>query len=104
MNLRNILTGAALAALLGVGACGQEAAREAAPTEAAKEAAGKETLAEGLSDANRFKAAVKAAGLDATLSGPGPYTVLVPTDAAFDKMPKGALDTLMKPESRADLS
>jgi uncharacterized surface protein with fasciclin (FAS1) repeats len=104
MTLRNTLTGAALAALLGLGACGQEAAKEAAPTEAAKEAAGKNTLADGLSDANRFKAAAKTAGLDATLAGPVPYTVLVPTDAAFDKMPAGALDALMKPDAKADLT
>ena len=42
--------------------------------------------------------------LDATLAGPGPYTVLAPDDAAFGKMPAGALDTLMKPEARADLT
>ena len=52
----------------------------------------------------RVEAAAKAVGLDATLAGPGPYTVLVPSDAAFDKLPAGALDTLMKPESRAKLT
>ena len=52
----------------------------------------------------KFADAAKAAGLDATLAGPGPYTVLVPNDAAFDKMPAGALDALMKPEGRSDLT
>ncbi len=47
--------------------------------------------------------AVQAAGLDGTLSGPGPYTVFAPTNAAFDKLPKGALDGLLKPESKDKL-
>jgi uncharacterized surface protein with fasciclin (FAS1) repeats len=42
--------------------------------------------------------------MDLTLEGPGPYTVLVPTDAAFDKMPTGALDALMKPDARTELT
>ncbi|WP_139922492.1 fasciclin domain-containing protein [Hymenobacter sp. DG01] len=47
--------------------------------------------------------AVKAAGLDETLSGAGPYTVFAPTNAAFDKLPNGALASLMKPESKEKL-
>ena len=47
--------------------------------------------------------AVQAAGLDGTLSGPGPFTVFAPTNAAFDKLPKGALDGLLKPESKDKL-
>ena len=105
MTLRNILTGVGTAALLTLTGCGEKANDEAAaPTEAAEKAAGDNTIAAGLGDASKFAAAAKAAGLDATLSGPGPYTVLVPADAAFDKMPAGALDTLMKPEARADLT
>ena len=61
-------------------------------------------IATGIARRQQVRAAAKAAGLDATLAGPGPYTVLVPDDAAFDKMPAGALDTLMKPESRAELT
>ena len=41
-------------------------------------------------------AAVKAAGLVDTLKGPGPFTVFAPTDAAFAKLPPGALDGLLK--------
>ena len=104
MTLRTIMTGVGIAALLGLAGCGEKANEQAAPTEAAEKAAGGETLAAGLGDATKFAAAAKASGLDATLGGPGPYTVLVPTDAAFDKMPSGALDTLMKPEARADLT
>ena len=47
--------------------------------------------------------AVQMAGLDQTLSGPGPYTVFAPTNAAFDKLPKGALAGLLKPESKDKL-
>jgi uncharacterized surface protein with fasciclin (FAS1) repeats len=104
MPLTKYSTGAALAALLIVGACGEKAADNAVKSEAAKEAAGDATIASGLGDATKFAAAAKQSGLDATLAGPGPYTVLVPTDAAFDKLPAGALDALMKPEGRADLT
>ncbi|HSI38890.1 MAG TPA: fasciclin domain-containing protein [Methylotenera sp.] len=43
-----------------------------------------------------FVTAVKAAGLEATLKGAGPYTVFAPNDAAFAKMPKAKLDALLK--------
>ena len=49
-------------------------------------------------------AAVKAAGLVETLKGTGPFTVFAPTNAAFDKLPKGALEGLLKPESKAKLA
>jgi uncharacterized surface protein with fasciclin (FAS1) repeats len=104
MILPKIATCLALAALLGLGACEKASKEEATPTKAAKEAAGDSTIAKGLGDATKFAAAAKAAGLDLTLEGPGPYTVLVPTDAAFDRMPAGALDALMKPDARAELT
>lgn len=43
---------------------------------------------------------VTAAGLGGTLSGPGPFTVFAPTNEAFDRLPAGLLDTLLKPESK----
>lgn len=49
-------------------------------------------------------AAVKAADLVATLSGTDTYTVFAPTDAAFDKLPAGTIDSLLKPESKETLS
>lgn len=105
MTLKKYTGCVGLAALLALGACGEKAGNDAAPTtEAAKDAAGKATIATGLGDATKFTAAAKAAGLDGTLAGPGPYTVLVPSDAAFDKLPAGALDTLMKPEARTELT
>ena len=48
-------------------------------------------------------AAVKAAGLVDTLKGKGPYTVFAPTDAAFAKLPKGTLQSLLKPENKKKL-
>jgi uncharacterized surface protein with fasciclin (FAS1) repeats len=48
-------------------------------------------------------AAVKAAGLVDTLSGPGPFTVFAPTDAAFAKLPAGTVDTLLQPANKAQL-
>lgn len=76
-------------------------------SENAVEAAGNSTIAQGIEGTasdSKFVAAAKSVGLDKTLAGPGPYTVLVPSDPAFDKMPAGALDNLMKPESRAQLT
>lgn len=49
-------------------------------------------------------AAVKAAGLVETLKGKGPFTVFAPTDEAFAKLPKGTLETLLKPENKAKLA
>lgn len=48
--------------------------------------------------------AVKAAGLVDTLAGPGPFTVFAPTNAAFGKLPKGTVETLVKPENKATLT
>jgi uncharacterized surface protein with fasciclin (FAS1) repeats len=48
-------------------------------------------------------AAVKAADLVGTLKGPGPFTVFAPTDAAFKKLPKGTVESLLKPENKAKL-
>ena len=55
-------------------------------------------------DHTTLVAAVKAAGLVETLKGPGPFTVFAPTNAAFDKLPAGTVDTLLKPENKAMLS
>ena len=55
-------------------------------------------------DHSTLVAAVKAAGLVETLSGPGPFTVFAPTNAAFEKLPSGTVDTLLKPENKEKLS
>jgi uncharacterized surface protein with fasciclin (FAS1) repeats len=49
-------------------------------------------------------AAIKAAGLEETLSGEGPFTVFAPTDEAFAALPPGTLDTLLKPENKEKLA
>ena len=57
--------------------------------------------------AGKFKTllkAVKEAGLVETLSGTGPFTVFAPTDEAFDKLPKGTIADLLKPENKATLA
>ncbi len=48
-------------------------------------------------------AAVKAAGLVDTLSGPGPFTVFAPTNSAFDALPAGTVDSLLMPANKAKL-
>ena len=48
-------------------------------------------------------AAVKAAGLVETLKGEGPFTVFAPTDEAFMKLPKGTVESLLKPENKDKL-
>jgi len=55
-------------------------------------------------DHTTLVAAVKAAGLVDTLAGPGPFTVFAPTNAAFEKLPAGTVDTLLKPENKAMLT
>ena len=49
-------------------------------------------------------AAVKAAGLVDTLKGKGPFTVFAPTDEAFAKLPKGTVESLLKPENKSKLA
>jgi len=55
-------------------------------------------------DHTTLVAAVKAAGLVPTLESPGPFTVFAPTNAAFDKLPAGTVDTLVRPENKAELT
>ena len=55
-------------------------------------------------DHTTLVAAVKAAGLVDTLSGAGPFTVFAPTNAAFDALPKGTVDDLLKPENKDKLT
>lgn len=55
-------------------------------------------------DHTTLVAAVKAAGLVETLQGKGPFTVFAPTNAAFDMLPAGTVDALVKPENKAKLT
>ena len=55
-------------------------------------------------DHTTLVAAVKAAGLVDTLMSPGPFTVFAPVNKAFEKLPKGAVETLLKPENKGTLT
>ncbi len=55
-------------------------------------------------DHTTLVAAVKAAGLVDTLSGPGPFTVFAPTNEAFAALPAGTVETLLKPENKDQLT
>lgn len=55
-------------------------------------------------DHTTLVAAVKAAGLVETLQGAGPFTVFAPTNAAFNKLPQGTVETLLKPENKDKLT
>jgi len=55
-------------------------------------------------DHTTLVAAVQAAGLVDTLKGAGPFTVFAPVNSAFDKLPKGTVDMLLKPENKAMLT
>ena len=60
-------------------------------------------VAAGAGSFNTLVAAVKAAGLVETLQGTGPFTVFAPTDEAFAKLPKGTVESLLKPENKEKL-
>ena len=61
-------------------------------------------VASGSKDHTTLVAAVKAAELVDALSNAGPFTVFAPTNAAFDKLPAGTVDGLLKPEKKNDLA
>lgn len=123
MNTRVLTLTIASAALLGLAACNSGAETETAATEAATA----ETMASTSTDpvvggasmspddtivANAAKAsnlttlvsAVQAAGLAETLSGPGPFTVFAPDNAAFEKIPATTREALMAPAGKAELT
>jgi len=103
--MRITLLAAAAAVILSTGACdGARAPDSAAPDQPAEAGkSGSQTIAGGLDQNGRFFQAAKAAGLDATLAGPGPYTVLVPRDEAFAKA-EGVLKDPADPQNRAQLT
>ena len=94
------------AALLTTTACNKQNGNSKAPdspqTPKAQKAAGTKTIAAGLAPTSRFMTVAKAAGLDQTLAGPGPYTVFVPDDAAFGAAPTGTFD--IDPKNRPQLT
>lgn len=108
-----------LATVLGLGlvACGSDS--DSSSSDTTKPAAAEETtttmaeaedagtivdVASGNEDFSTLVAAVKAAGLVETLSGDGPYTVFAPTNEAFEALPAGTVDELLKPENKDKLA
>jgi uncharacterized surface protein with fasciclin (FAS1) repeats len=61
-------------------------------------------IAVGSADHSTLVAAVTAAGLVETLSGTGPFTIFAPTNAAFDALPAGTVEDLLKPENKEKLT
>lgn len=107
MNRTGLVLGLSVV-LLAPGACkkADEGGNGTAPTASATRAAGNQTIAKGLGKAagdSRFAAAVRAAGLEPTLAGPGPYTVLVPDDNAFAKLQPGAMDQMLSAKGKPQL-
>jgi uncharacterized surface protein with fasciclin (FAS1) repeats len=95
------------ATLLSIAACDKNDAATASKTgqtPAATKAAGSQTIATGIAADSRFMVAAKAAGIDKTLAGPGPYTVFVPDDAAFAKLPAGMIDNPTDADQRAKIT
>lgn len=97
------------AALAAVAAMGTFAVSTHAPAVAHNHKAAKAQpniveVAQGTGVHNTLVAAVTAADLAGTLSGPGPFTVFAPTDTAFAKLPDGTVATLVKPESKGTLT
>lgn len=96
-------------AIAGSVACGgaatQEPATSDSPSAAATEQPGSNILetAAAAGSFTTLAAAINAAGLAETLSGPGPFTVFAPTDDAFAKLPAGTVEDLLKPENKEKL-
>ncbi len=61
-------------------------------------------VAIGSKDHSTLVAAVQAAGIEHVLTNVGPLTVFAPNNAAFDALPEGTVDNLLKPENKADLA
>ena len=103
---RSVISFGLLLSLAILPACNKAEDGNQAANAAAGDSQGEQgtTIASGLAQDSHFLAAAKSAGLDATLAGPGPYTVLVPNNAAFAKLPAGTLENLQKPDQKGQLT
>jgi uncharacterized surface protein with fasciclin (FAS1) repeats len=84
-----------------------DAPATAAPSSSGPAAAAGDTIvsvATGNKQLKTLTAAIKAAGLEETLAGEGPFTVFAPTDKAFAALPPGTVDELLKPENKDKLA
>jgi uncharacterized surface protein with fasciclin (FAS1) repeats len=91
-------------ALAGCGQQQQSSEANAGQAEQEGQSAETQTIAEALQQDGKFFQAAKAVGLDSTLAGPGPYTVLVPGDEAFAKLENGPLTDSANPANRAEIT
>ena len=104
-SITNGLRSLALVAALAAGTA--SAAYAADPMVGGAPMSPSKTVVENASAAKNLTtlvAAVKAAGLVETLSGPGPFTVFAPTNAAFDKLPAGTVEKLVQPDMKPTLT
>jgi uncharacterized surface protein with fasciclin (FAS1) repeats len=107
MRLHMILLGGAAALALATGICASPTFAETTVTVGGSAMyPSKNIIANAVNskDHTTLVTAVKAAGLVDTLSGTGPFTVFAPTNAAFDMLPKGTVENLLKPENKAQLT
>lgn len=119
MSMKFVVASAAIGAALLVTACGASQTTTADTTEPAATNAEQTVMVGGAemypsrsivenavnsADHTTLVSAVQAAGLVETLSGPGPFTVFAPTNAAFGKLPAGTVETLTQPANRAALT
>jgi len=102
MNIRLLSATAVIALTIGAGAmAAMDPMVGGAPMYASKNIV---QNAVNSKDHTTLVAAVKAAGLVPTLESPGPFTVFAPTNEAFAALPSGAVDILLKPENKGDLT
>lgn len=102
MSRSSILLGIAAAALALTACSGGTSDDGSSRGNSADANISNKTIAASLDQNGKFYQAAKASGLDETLAGPGPYTVLVPSDAAFAKLPNA--DQLTQPGARDELT
>ena len=110
MNIKIAAAGFAVASLALVGCSSNESSTESSPSPAATSAEASPTaaaeagtiveVASGNPDFSTLVAAVSAADLAETLGAEGPYTVFAPTNEAFEALPAGLLDELLKPKNK----
>ena len=99
MKIKFLVTTAALALTLGVGAMAVTD-----PMVGGAAMFDNKNIVENAKDHTTLVAAVKAAGLVPTLESAGPFTVFAPTNEAFAALPAGTVDTLLKPENKDKLT
>lgn len=109
-TMKTFTTSLAAASALALSACGAPADEAAVDetmadeTSVSEEAGTIVAVAQGNDDFSTLVTAVSAADLVETLSGEGPFTVFAPTNAAFEKLPEGTLESLTAPEGKEQLT